>query len=122
MAHPSLRWGQKLQGRLVCMALGGWGDRTLWANEPLLFCGAFASPSSLLLGLSGEHRFVSKANLKAALWVSEPCLCVISEMLTSEASASACKIRALWTSFQGKELGDWCRKSPFPTERVFSGP
>lgn len=54
---------------------------------------------------------MSSTNLKAALWVSEPCLCVIREMLTSRGfPASTCKIRALWTSFKAR-AGNWCRKA-----------
>lgn len=54
---------------------------------------------------------MSSTNLKAALWVSEPCLCVIREMLTSRGfPASTCKIHALWTSFKAR-AGNWCRKA-----------
>lgn len=92
---------------------GGWGrqDASGLMNR---YCsvGAFASPSSSPLEFVwGAQICVSRANLKAALWVSEPCLCVISEMLTSGGfPASACKIRALWTSFKAR-AGNWCRKA-----------
>lgn len=59
---------------------------------------------------------LSSTNLQAVLWVSEPCLCVITrcrdaEMPTSWGfPASTCKICAPRTSFKAR-AGNWCRKA-----------